>query len=93
MPKKTGKDLWKIVFVKKAEKEFAKLPVRDRRYILQAIEDKLLSDADKYLIPLHGPFKHLYKFRVGMYRLICVKEKEVLCIVVVKVGHRKSVYN
>jgi mRNA interferase RelE/StbE len=48
---------------------------------------------DSPLIPLLGDKSGFYKFRVGDYRLLCAKEDDKYIITVVKVKHRKEVYN
>lgn len=42
---------------------------------------------------LHGPkFGELWKYRVGDYRILTRIEDNLLRILVVKVGHRREVY-
>jgi mRNA interferase RelE/StbE len=83
---------WKLIFEKKAEKEFFKLDSFARKMITKAIDEKLLINPNQHLIPLSANLSGYYKFRVGNYRLICEKEDENITILVVKVKHRKEVY-
>ena len=84
--------MWKIQWQKPAQKQFLKLDAHLRLRIEKTINLKLLQDPDLHLIPLVGNLSGLYKFRVGDYRLLCLKEEDVLIITVVKVKHRKTVY-
>ncbi len=83
---------WKIIFTKRAEKDFKSLSQEVKKIITKAINAKLLPDPNLALIPLTGKLKGIYKFRVGNYRILCEKRSEALVIVVVKVGDRKEVY-
>jgi mRNA interferase RelE/StbE len=84
---------WKLRFEARAEKEFFKLDKQTQKRIEKAIDEKLLLNPDIHLIPLTADLQGLYKFRVGDYRLICKKEEEVFIVVVLKVKHRREVYD
>ena len=83
---------WKVIFVKKSQKEFAKFPKNIRNQILDAIYGKLIIDPEKYLFALKGDLKELHKFRVGDYRILCKKDDNIFIITVVKIDHRSKVY-
>lgn len=83
----------KIVFTKKAKKDFEKLDRAIQKRIDNAIKEKLEKDPHNHLLPLTGTFKGLLKFRVGDYRLICKTEAEKLIILVLTIHHRKEVYH
>ncbi|NBV06434.1 MAG: type II toxin-antitoxin system RelE/ParE family toxin [Proteobacteria bacterium] len=85
--------MWQVQFTKRADKDFSKLTPEIRKRIDKAIEEKLLTNPDKYLVGLVGELSDLYKFRVGDYRLLCSKDGQRLIIHVVKVAHRKEVYH
>ena len=85
--------MWQIQFTKRADKDFSKLTPEIRKRIDKAIEEKLLIDPDKHLILLSGELSHLYKFRVGDYRLLCERDGNKLIIIFVRVAHRKEVYH
>ncbi|OQX80905.1 MAG: addiction module antitoxin RelB [Candidatus Omnitrophica bacterium 4484_70.1] len=62
--------------------------VQDR--IRKAIEERLLTDPDKYGEPLKRGLYGYRKLRVGDYRIIYKVEKKN--ILIFKIGHRKEVY-
>ena len=78
-------------FKKKAAKEINKLPPYIRKRILEklkfyAAQENPLKFADKLKDYRFGE----YRFRIGDYRMLFdVKDKE---IIILKVGHRKDIY-
>ena len=89
--------IYNIDFSVKAEKELKKLP----RQIASKIADKISHLAieprpqgHKKLTNFHIPNApgELYRIRIGDYRVVYSIEDNVLTIVVVKVAHRKDVY-
>ena len=85
--------MWSVRFSEKAAHQFSKLPKSLQQKLSQAIEEKLCVNPKYHLKPLHGQWKTYYRFRLGDYRLLCVKEEEKsLCILVVTIKHRKEAY-
>jgi len=84
--------MYKIVFKKKAQKELEAVP---KQYFI-ALSDAIDGLAKK---PRPAGCKKLigadnqYRIRVGMYRILYTIEDNILTITVVKVAHRKEVYN
>ena len=64
-------------------------PLRARA--LNVVEDILAEDPYKGK-PLAGPYKGLYRFRVGEYRIVYSIEKERLVVFGLHIRHRKDVY-
>ena len=83
---------WKIIFTKRGEKDLKSLSPEVKKLIAKAINTKLLPNPDSALIPLVGKLKGIYKFRAGNYRILCEKRSKTLVIIVVKIAHRKEVY-
>lgn len=82
---------YKIEIKKSAIKEIAKLP----KYILKKIIHKIQLLSRE---PRPNGCKKLtadekYRVRVGDYRILYSVEDEKLVVYVVKVGHRKKVYD
>jgi len=82
--------MYELIFAAKALKQLNKLekPIKER--ILHALERIRIRPA-AYVTKLVGDPG--YKFRVGDYRVILDIDKDVLRILVIKVGHRKKIYN
>jgi len=81
---------YNIQFKASVRKDLRKIPKKDVLKILTKIE----SLADKPLPPqaekLSGDDK--YRIRQGNYRILYQIEDDILVVTVVKVGHRKEVY-
>ena len=84
--------MYKIEFEQKAKKQFYKLSREIQVRLTKAIIEKLSKNPKEYLIPLTGDKSGLYKFRVGDYRLLCSRDDDKLCVLVVKVKHRREAY-
>jgi len=84
--------MWKITYKKSVTKDLKGIS-KDVQYILRrAIEEKLMADPIRYGLPLRRNLKGLMKLRVGDYRIIYSVEKKAVVVHVVKIGHRKEVY-
>lgn len=86
--------VWKVEFEKNALKELKKLDTTVAKRIvsfLSRVEN--LEDPRSIGEALKGSALNVFwKYRVGDYRLICeINDKRIL-IIVVKIGHRKSIY-
>lgn len=83
---------WTISYVQSAMDDITSLDGSAKKIIKKAIEEKLMVDPLKFGHPLRRNLSGLFKLRVGDYRIIYqIHEYEVL-VVVVKVGHRREVY-
>lgn len=82
--------MYEIIFSDKAKIQLKKLerPVQER--IIKSLE-RIRIRPESYITKLVGDPG--YKFRVGDYRLIIDINKERLQILVIKVGHRKNIYD
>lgn len=60
--------------------------------IVKKIESHLVKDPLNLGKPLSGNLASLYRYRIGDYRVIYQIFKNELIVVVVRVGHRKDVY-
>jgi len=83
--------MFKVVFEKSVEKKFLKLDKNIQNQIaLKIIELKNGNfHNDK---PLKGNHKGKFRKRAGDYRIIYVKEDNVLIITLLRIAHRKEVY-
>ena len=79
--------------------EYAKGVVKDLKKLSSPIRQKAIQIIEKVLAldpyvgrPLTGPYKGLWKYRVGDYRIVYTIEERRLVIFVLRVRHRKNVY-
>ena len=72
-----------------AEKQFGKLDKSTKKRIAGKI-DSILDDPFLYVTRLVG--FNAYKLRTGDYRVLLGIEKNIMLILVLKVGHRKNIY-
>jgi mRNA interferase RelE/StbE len=84
--------IWKITYKKSVQKDLKKIS-KDIQYIIRrAIEEKLMTDPLKFGLPLRRSLKGLMKLRIGDYRVIYSIASKVVTVHVIKIGHRKEVY-
>ena len=81
---------YEIVFTDTSQKQFNKLEKDVQERIIKALE-RIRIRPESYVKKLVGDPG--YRLRVGDYRVILDIEKSVLIILVVKVGHRKNIYD
>lgn len=85
--------MYQLVLTKQAEKAFDQLmksqPKMGAR-VAKALD--LLTKNPESGIPLRGELKGLYKYRVGVYRIIYQLFRSKLIVTVIDIGHRKDIY-
>jgi len=85
--------MWTIVYKKSVQKDLRGIS-KDMQYIIRrAIEDKLMADPVRFGRPLRRNLRGLMKLRVGDYRVIYSIQRETVTVYVIKIGHRKEVYD
>ena len=85
--------MWKVVYKKSVKKDLKGIS-KDIQYILKrSIEEKLMVDPIRFGVPLRRSLKNLMKLRIGDYRVIYSIERKTVTVFVIKIGHRKEVYN
>ena len=81
--------MYDIQFTRSAQKQFDKLPLDIRERISSVLERARIRP-QAYFERLVGD--KAYKLRIGDYRVIADIYHDKLLILVVKTGHRKSIY-
>ena len=87
---------WKIELVAEAERALAKMDrqVARRIYAFLSLRLAKLESPRQIGEALNGKqLGELWKYRVGDYRIIARIEDSVLRVLVIKIGHRRQVYN
>ena len=85
---------WMLKFEENAAREIRKLDPQIRRRIRNYLEQRVLSvdDPRKRGKPLRGSKSRLWRYRVGDYRIVCEIQDNELLILVIRIGHRRNVY-
>ena len=83
--------MYKVAFDKEAEKEFLKLDIKAQKLIASKIIDLKNGNFsnDKHL---QGKHKGKFRKRAGNYRIVYLKENDILVITLIRITHRKEVY-
>ncbi len=81
---------YSVIFTDNAFRQLKKLE-RNVQERINTVLDRIRIRPHSYVIKLVG--KPGYKMRVGDYRIIMDIEQQKLLILVIKVGHRKNIYN
>lgn len=79
---------YQILIEKPAQKFIAKLPLPDRKRIIQSI-----SQLPKGNIKLLKGHSNLYRLRVGDYRILYTINNNELIITIIDAGNRGQIYN
>ena len=94
MEPQTERLQWTVEFDDRARRELRKLDLKVQRDILRYLRDRIQGSADprQFGKPLRKNLAGLWRYRIGDYRLICRLEEDRFVVLVVKVGHRRAIY-
>lgn len=83
---------YKVEYAKGVAKDLKNLP---KSVTLRALEivERILAAGPRAGKPLAGPYKGLWKYRLGDYRIIYSIEQARLVVFVLRIRHRKDVYD
>ena len=87
--------VWKVDYTSTALKQLTKLDKSAAKRIIDIMEQRIAvsqdpRDTGKAL--MGAMLGRYWRYRVGEYRVVCDIQDSVLCVLVVKVGSRKDVY-
>ena len=87
--------VWKLQFTEIAAKQFKKLNKSIAKQLIDYLKDRVCKKEDPTLTgkPFLGDEPGLWRYRVEDYRIICKIEEKELTVLVIKLGHRKGVYD
>ena len=87
--------IWKIEFDSDVEKDLRKLGAVACKRIFKYLRENIASShvQKSHGKPLSGNLSGLWRYRVGDYRIISKIEEDVFTILIIKVGHRKDIYD
>ena len=85
---------WSVEWDDRARRELRRLDRQIQREILKYFSDRIptAEDPRRFGRPLQHELQGLWRYRVGDYRTICHIEDERLTVLVLKVAHRRQVY-
>ena len=86
---------WRIEVAERAARQIGKLDPPDAARIRAHLRDRLapLDDPRQAGAPLHGSeIGSYWRYRVGDYRILCELRDDALLVLVIEVGHRRSIY-
>ena len=83
--------MFKLIIPKDIEKDMRNFPKEKNILILKKIEELKIGNFknDK---ALKGKYKGKFRKRAGDYRIIYLKENNILLITLIRIAHRKEVY-
>ncbi len=87
---------WRVELQRDAERDLDKLSRDNAHRILRFLHERLakLDDPRSIGEALKGKgFKDFWRYRVGDYRIIADIEDDLVRILVVRIGHRREIYN
>ena len=85
-------DSYNIEWKHSAARELRKLPRQAILRILQAVE-QLATEPYPYGVRKLVGSEHTYRIRVGDYRVVYNMVSSTLTIQIIRVGHRRDIYN
>lgn len=85
---------WIVEFDDAARKELRKLDRQAQQEILRYLRERIATDEDprRFGKALSRELASLWRYRIQNYRIICNIEDQKLTVLVLRVSHRKDVY-
>jgi mRNA interferase RelE/StbE len=86
---------WKVEISRLAQKQLDNLDVTVSRRIVKFLRERVdkINDPRQIGDPLKGPLRDYWRYRVGDYRIVCLLEHDRLVVLVLRVGHRREIYD
>lgn len=84
---------YRLEWERRAEKDFSKLDKFAQKQIQKYLNKFVASENPRQQgYGLKHELAGLWRYDIGVYRVICEIEDDVLVVVAVKIGHRRDVY-
>jgi mRNA interferase RelE/StbE len=84
--------MYKIEYIETVTNDLSNISKGDKERIRKAIEKKLATNPIEFGKPLQYSLKGLRRLRVADFRIIFRIEEDIKAVLIVKIGHRKEVY-
>ncbi len=85
--------MWEIIFTEKSRKAFKKLDTTAQKRISSYLALRVATNPKALGDMLIGDKAGLWRYRIGDYRVICEIYEQELIVQIIRVGHRKDVYD
>lgn len=82
--------VWEIRLEKRVQKELDKIPLQYQRRILVALS--IIAGDPLVGKKLTGKLSDIYSYRVWPYRIIYKVYRNILLVVIIRIGHRQGIY-
>lgn len=82
---------YQVILARAAEKTFARLDVKMKRRVLQALARLSENPRHPGAVKLAGE-ENAWRVRTGSYRILYEIKDQELVVLVVEIGHRREVY-
>jgi mRNA interferase RelE/StbE len=85
---------WRIEVTPEANADLKRIGIPDAQRILKFLFERLQNRENPREVgkPLKGNLREFWRYRVGDYRILCHLEDGKLCVLVVRIAHRREVY-
>ena len=84
--------MYKVVYLDPVEEDLKHLDRLTAKKILTRIETYLARNPHELGKPLKGEFQGYFRYRWGNYRVVYkISQREIL-ILILRIGHRKDIY-
>lgn len=84
--------MYRLVYKRSVAKDLRGIPRTDLKRIITSIEQLANEPRPRAAIKLQGK-ADVYRIRQGNYRVIYQIEHQIVTVIIIKVGHRKDVYD
>lgn len=84
--------MYEVIFTKLAAKQLKKIPKEDQQRISKKIQDLAADPRPSGAKALQGRLASYHRVRCGKYRVIYSVEDRKLILLIMKIGHRKDIY-
>jgi mRNA interferase RelE/StbE len=83
--------MFRVIIPKTAFKELEKIDPENQKLVFSKIKDleQGIFTSDK---ALKGQHKGKYRKRAGNYRIVYLRENDILVITLIRIAHKKEVY-
>jgi mRNA interferase RelE/StbE len=85
---------WRVEFDPDGLEDLRRLDRSVQRSVLKYVRERLATPEDprRFGKPLSGGLKNLWRYRVGDFRLVCDIREDQLAVLILRIGHRRNVY-